>query len=72
MSFKDYAQDVATQAVDEGDGPAGVGPDPDGPYYCDVHQNERGEAVTWVLRDEEAVAHRWIVSSEGIALEDAR
>ena len=55
-----------------GDVPEGVGPHPDGPYYCDVHRDDQGVGVAWVLRDEREVAFRWIVSTVGVELEEMR
>lgn len=43
---------------------------PNGPCYFETHRDENGEAVAWVLRDERAVARRWIVSTVGVELED--
>lgn len=61
---------AARQHVDWFAGPEGAEPAPHGPYYCDVHRDDQGVGVAWVLRDERDVARRWIVSTVGVALED--
>ena len=72
MSFEEHIRDLATQTVGVDGEPVGVGPDPDGPYYCEVQRDEHGVGVSWTLRDEDAVAHRWIVSTVGVGLAEMR